>query len=83
MQGAELAIGVMGGIIGALITALVAVMLAYWRASGAEPVNEANPHEGATFASDMSIEFLRLVLREELGKMTETIITAIEKGRPT
>ena len=80
MAGPELAIGVMGGIIGALLTALVAALVAL-RSGAGRALNEANPHERATPAFDMSIEFWRLMFRDELGRMADKIIKALG-GKP-
>ena len=76
----ELAIGVMGGIIGALLAALVAAIVAVRTNGRQRVINEANPHERATPAADMSIEFFRLVMREELGKLGDRLEKAIRKG---
>lgn len=78
MAGTELAIGVMGAIIGALLTALVAALVAIRSGSGnSRALNAANPHERATPAADMSIEFFRLMFRDELSRMADKIITAL------
>lgn len=76
MAGTELAIGVMGAIIGALLTALVAALVAI-RSGNGRALNAPNPHERATSASDMSIEFFRLMFRDELSRMADKIIKAL------